>query len=216
MRAWHFATSEGHLRGSTPWAIGQIERHDGPLVLCDSGLHASVDPLSAMKYAKGTWIRRVECGGKIVRGADKLVCSERTPIWAYDATDVLRKFARLCALDVVDLWRAPEIVVRYLRTGDEMIRLAAWFAGRDAAMDGTGAAAWDAAWSGTWAAATGDVAWNATGSVAGAVAKSAALATAWDTGEETVLDAAWSTAWDATRRHQSKRLTRMLAEGRPR
>ena len=43
--AWHFAPSADRLRGGLPWAVGVEEVHDGPLVLCDLGLHASVDPI---------------------------------------------------------------------------------------------------------------------------------------------------------------------------
>ena len=50
---------------------------------------------------------------------------------------MLRKFARLCALDVIDCWDAPDVVIEYLKTGDEFIRNAA----RDAVW-----AASDAAW----------------------------------------------------------------------
>jgi len=39
-------------------------------------------------------------------------------VWGLDASLVLRRFARLCALDVVHLWSPPPLVVRYLRTGD--------------------------------------------------------------------------------------------------
>jgi hypothetical protein len=49
-----------------------------------------------------------------------------------------RTWARWCALQVIGLWDAPEIVRRYLETGNETIRSAAW------------SAAWsarDAAWS---------------------------------------------------------------------
>lgn len=44
-----------------------------------------------------------------------------------------RAWARWCALQVIGLWNAPEIVRQYLETGDESIRAAAWDAARDAA-----------------------------------------------------------------------------------
>lgn len=47
----------------------------------------------------------------------------------------LREFARWCALQVVDLWGAPQVVRQYLETGNEAARAAAR------------AAAWSAAWS---------------------------------------------------------------------
>lgn len=51
--------------------------------------------------------------------------------------------ATRAALDVVHLWDAPDVVVKYLRTGDEQIRDAAWDAARNAAWDAARAAARD-------------------------------------------------------------------------
>ncbi|MCB7127908.1 MAG: hypothetical protein J3T61_00015, partial [Candidatus Brocadiales bacterium] len=69
--------------------------------------------------------------------------SERTVLWRLDIEDLLRDFTRRCALDVVDLWDAPDVVVRYLKTGDESLRDAARAAARDA-KDAARAAARDA------------------------------------------------------------------------
>jgi len=49
--------------------------------------------------------------------------------WFSDVTLVLRLFARHCALDVIDLWNAPDVVIEYLKTGDDNLRIKA----RDAA-----------------------------------------------------------------------------------
>ena len=54
---------------------------------------------------------------------------------------MLREFARWCALSVIDKWDAPEIVRRYLETGDESIRAAAIAAASAAASDAASAAA---------------------------------------------------------------------------
>lgn len=139
MKAWHFirndwTTGEGQL----PVHVGETLRVEPPLSLCERGLHASLDPLHALHYAPGPVVCRVEVGGEIVQGGDKLCATERTVLWAYDATDVLRHFARLCALDVVHLWDAPEVVLRYLKTGDESM----WAATRaaDAAARAAGVA----------------------------------------------------------------------------
>lgn len=96
-----------------------------------TGLHASLHPLDALQYAPGEILCRVEMGGDIVYGDDKLVATERTVIAMGDATEMLRKFSRLCALDVIHLWDAPQVVIDYLNTGDESIRDAAWGAARD-------------------------------------------------------------------------------------
>ncbi len=51
-----------------------------------------------------------------------------------DCKDALQGFARQCALDVVGLWNAPEVVQRYLETGDASIAgeaaLEAWLSYR--------------------------------------------------------------------------------------
>ena len=163
--AWHFLSDKGKLANGDRRRemVGRTLVHRGPLVLCEGGLHASVRAIDALQYAPGPWVCRVECGGKIVRGDDKLVCSRRKTLAMVDATDTLRHFARLCALDVIDKWDAPAIVREYLETGDESKRAAARAAAWDAARDAAWAAAWaaaryarDAAW-----AAARDAAWDA-------------------------------------------------------
>jgi hypothetical protein len=105
--------------------------HDGPLVLCESGLHASREPWDALQYAPGPWLARVTLAGEIVPGDDKLVARRRRIDARRDATALLRQFAREEALRVIHLWDAPEIVRTYLETGREDFRAAA----RDAARD---------------------------------------------------------------------------------
>jgi len=167
--AWHFVGDT--LRDGRPvpkdgeWLI-----HKGDLVMCKTGLHASVHPFDALQYAPGPILCRVECRGEIVRGDDKLVCTKRRIVARMDATEMLRYFARMQALSVVHLWGAPDVVLDYLMTGDEAIRAAAgdaaWAAGGDAAWAAAGDAAWAAAWAASRAAsraaeAVGDAAWAA-------------------------------------------------------
>ena len=134
--------------------------HSGPLVMCQSGLHASRTAWAALKYAPGPVLCRDICEFIQTEDNDKLVCSERTIIDRRDATKMLRKFARTCALDVAHLWDVPPVVLRYLKTGDGSARVAAWAAARAAARDAArdagaaaGTAAWDAAWVAAWDAA---------------------------------------------------------------
>lgn len=134
--AWHFTAARNTLRDERKFRRRVWIEHTTPLIMCESGLHASIDPFDALQYAPGSWLWRVECGGEIVHQPDKLVCSRRRVIGGGDATEVLRAFARACASDVLYLWDAPAIVRDYLATGDETKRDAAWDAG----------AAWDAAW----------------------------------------------------------------------
>ena len=124
MKAWHFTTST--LRNGDPIPkVGVPLAYKGKLKMCESGLHASIKIIDALVYAPGPMIHRVECAGKIVQQEDKLVCSKRTILWSLDGTQLLHRFARECALDVIHLWDAPAIVRRYLATGDESIRVAA-------------------------------------------------------------------------------------------
>jgi hypothetical protein len=140
MIAWHFVGNI--LRDGSPIpADGVMLRHTGPVVPCESGLHASVHPFDALAYAPGEWLCLVKCGGTIVEHGnpvDKIACSERTIIARMDATDVLRYFARMQALSVVHLWDAPDVVLDYLMTGDDAKRAAAL------------AAAWEAASAAAW------------------------------------------------------------------
>jgi hypothetical protein len=179
VRAWHFVGET--LRDGRPVpADGVVLKHDGPLVMCESGLHFSKHPFDALHYVPGATLCLVECGGTIVEGTgdhkDKGICSERTIIARMEATDLLRYFARMQALSVIHLWDAPQVVCDYLMAGDESMRAAAR------------AAAWaarDAAWDAAWAArdAAGYAAW-------------AAREAAWDAALA-ARDAAWAAARDA-------------------
>ena len=148
LKAWWFEPADGKLGyndGRKP-RRGVTHRVKCAPVLCVAGLHASVRPLDALKYAQSSVIWRVELGGEIVSGDDKAAATERTYLWRLDAESMLRAFARQCALDVVHLWNAPAVVVQYLNTGNEELRTAAWAAARAAAWD----AAWDAARTAAW------------------------------------------------------------------
>lgn len=98
--AWHFIAREGVLRDGSPTA--DVERYSGSLELCESGLHASVRPIDALRYAPGAIVRRVECSGDVIHGNDKLVCTERRVLWTRDATATLYEFALWCAEQAID------------------------------------------------------------------------------------------------------------------
>jgi hypothetical protein len=144
IRAYHFVGDK--LRDGRPVPPdGEWLTHDGEAVMCKSGLHASRDPFDALQYAPGPVLCLVDCDDVVDEGKDKLVCRRRRIVARFDATDLLRAFARQCALDVVHLWDAPQVVVDYLRSGYESLRVAAWAAASDAARDAAWAAARDAA-----------------------------------------------------------------------
>jgi len=99
--------------------------HDGPVVMCESGLHASRDPFDALTYAPGETLCIVECEDVVREDVDKLVCRRRRIIKRAGATTMLREFARAQALDVAHLWDCPPVVRQYLETGDESLMAAA-------------------------------------------------------------------------------------------
>ena len=197
MKGWHFLKENKKLGYGDNRVVqaGKTCRvpKDRPLVLCSYGVHASKRIIDALQYAPGPIICRVELKGEILHDSDKSVAYERHVIGMIDGADILHKFGRLCALDVIHLWKAPEIVIRYLKTGNKSIRAAAedaawaavWVAARDAARATARDAARDAAWATAWVAAR-DAAW------------AAARATARDA------------AWDAARDKQKGRLTAMV------
>jgi hypothetical protein len=154
--AYHFC-GETLRDGSPIPPDGEWLVHDGPVEICETGLHASKHPFDALRYAPGATLCLVECEGVVTEQEDKFVCRRRKIVKRLDATELLRKFARDCALSVIHLWDPPPVVRQYLETGDESLRAVAWDVAR--------AAAWAAA---AWAAA----AW--------AAARDAARAAAWD------------------------------------
>jgi hypothetical protein len=124
MKAWHFV-GETLRDGRAIPADGELLIHDGTLAMCAKGLHCSKRLIDALGYAPGDTICRVEYGGRRLYDTDKLVATERTILWRVDAGGLLYKFARLCALDVIDNWNAPETVIEWLKTGNEDLRSAA-------------------------------------------------------------------------------------------
>jgi hypothetical protein len=177
-QAWHFVAET--LRDGSPIPKdGVWLEHKGPIVICESGLHASRDPFDALQYAPGATLCLVNVDGIEYEQDDKLVCRRRKIIARMDATEMLRYFARMRALSVIHLWEAPDVVLDYLMTGDEEIRDAAWAAARAAAWAAVRDAVRDAAWAAVRAAV-----WDAV------------RAAAWDA----VRAAAWAAARDAARK----------------
>ena len=192
IKGWWFAEDSRELANGDGRKIklGITHKVKGEIIPCKNGLHLSPKILDALTYAPGNIIYMVEGTGTIVphgNPIDKYACSERTYIsGGIDASKTISKFARLCALDVIHLWDAPEVVVRYLKTGDVDIRAAAARAAERAATDSAWAAARAAADS---ARAAADSAW--------AAARAAARAGA-------------DSAWAAAQSKQNARLTRMI------
>lgn len=154
--AYHF-TGDALRDGRPVPAIGEWLEHDGHMIICKSGLHASEHPFDALRYAPGHMLHLVECDDIGKEQGDKFVCRRRKIIKSINAESMLREFARKQALSVVHLWDAPDVMVKYLNTGDESLRhdakiydLYAWDSqagnlAREAAMSATMDAEWAAA-----------------------------------------------------------------------
>jgi hypothetical protein len=189
MKAWHF-TNGNRLRNGDPLpAIGEPLRYDGVVKIRKTGLHASKRLLDALDYAPGSMLHRVECREIVERDHDKFVCRERTILWSLDVDELLRQFARRCALDVIHLWDAPDVVVQYLKTGDETLRDTAW----------------DTAWD-----TVIDIARGTAIDIARDTAMDAAVDVAMDAARDAAWDAARAAAGDATRVKQNRRLVSMV------
>ena len=160
MLGWWFANNRGvlpHGDGRTV-VVGATHTVKGAIVPCANGLHAAAHVFDALSYAPGSTLYRVRLGG-VIRAhgqpVDKYAASKRTYLGRINAEVLLRQFARACALRAVERhWPGvPQVVVDYLRTGDESKRAAASAAARDAASAAARDAARDAAWAAAWAAA---------------------------------------------------------------
>jgi hypothetical protein len=102
VRAWYFCTDERKLRYEDKRAIvdGETLTVEGEPVLCKWGLHASESLVDALSYAPGAVLCRVEVGGTVLRGDDKLVGTSRKVVWSIPSAIVLPmavEFARWCA-----------------------------------------------------------------------------------------------------------------------
>jgi len=215
--AWHWLCNShklSHRHAGVEGAVvtaGQVLEVDQTRIkLCKYGLHASISPLDALIYAPGATICRVEVGGKILHGDDKLVCSQRRCLWIADATELLHIFAcdvaeyalhtygrpvdprSQAAIDIKRLWLNGELSDSDL----DAARSAAEAAARSAAE----AAAWSAARS-----AARSAAWSAARSAAEAAAE-AAWSAAWS---------AWSAARSAARFDQARVLHNRLVQLEP-
>ena len=144
---WYFSDETETLRNGDGRQIlvGITHEVDCKPELCVRGLHASASVLDALEYSHGTILWRVSLSGVIKHGDDKSCATKRTYNARIDATDLLRTFARKCALGVIQLWNAPQIVRDYLETGNEELRDSARSAAQDSALAAARSAAWSAA-----------------------------------------------------------------------
>ena len=172
MKAYHFVGKT--LRDGRPVPPDNVTlEHKGPVVCCESGLHASVHPFDALRYAPGSTLCLVDVDGVEDEQDDKVAARRRTILARIDAAPLLQQFAREQALSVLHLWNAPSIVREYLETGDENKRAEAEAAAKAVA------ATWAAR--ATWAAAEAAkaAAWAAKAAEAEAEAATWAVAATW-------------------------------------
>jgi len=219
VKGWWFALENNKLANGDNRPIKLEITHSvkGEIIPCQNGLHLSKRLIDALNYSPGPIVYKVAGSGVVIphgHPIDKYVCSERTYIkGGINCTDIIIRFARLCALDVIHLWDAPEIVIEYLKTGDEKLRSTAWAAARDAAWDAADDAARAAARAAAKAAAR-DAARAAARAAAWAAARDAARATARAAAKATARAAARAAAKAAARatarETQNKRLTSMI------
>lgn len=183
--AWWFAASDRLPHGDgRVIVVGEAHSVTGQIILCKNALHASRHPFDALRPAPGPFLYRVRCWGDVVEDTDKLGARHREYLAMRDATAMLRQYARERALSVIHLWDAPDVVRRYLETGDETIRDAAARAASDA-WAGRTAPAWPAA---------------------------AARAATWDVARAAAWDVAWVSAINSPIVAAKKRFGEMVAE----
>ena len=101
MLAWHFIHPDRRLRFKpfTDIVDGETLTAEGPLVLCENGMHASVRAIDALSFIswRSAIVCRVELGDEVEIGANKVCARTRKVLWSAPAGDVFVKFARLCA-----------------------------------------------------------------------------------------------------------------------
>ena len=197
MRAiYHFCRKDKKLGFNDGRHIktGQLLKYKGPLEMCQSGLHVSPTIYDALQYAPGPVLCKVKLGGKIIKGVDKNVASERTVISMRNVSAELHEFACLCAERAL---KQAKVTDRRCWNAIKTKRL--WLKGKasDKELAAARAAAWDAAQAAAWDAA-GDAVW--------AAAWAAARDVAWDV----AWDAAGDAAWDAEIRWQRRILNKLL------
>jgi len=102
--AWHFLRRDRCMRFTpyTPIQAGKSYRAKGRLVPCENGLHASILPLDALRYAPGDIVCRVRLEGKCLVERDKCCARKRTVFWLADAAPVLHEFACLVTQQALD------------------------------------------------------------------------------------------------------------------
>ena len=225
-RAFYF-TKNRRLRYDDNRQITVGEKHsvDGELELCGNGLHASWRLIDALRYAPGGILYLVELGGEVLEDKDKLCARERTYLAEFDATDLLRDFARKQALINIEKIKPYcsevnyDLILRWLKEGKDRDKSEAESAARSAAESVVWSAAEAAAWSAARSAARSaaesaaeSAAWTAAEAASWLAARSAVRSAAESAAESVVWSAAEAAAWLAARSAANETLTEMVKQ----
>jgi len=96
--AWHFLPNDSVTRYSRERVdVGTVLKARGKLHLCYNGLHASIHPRDAMRYAPGFLLCRVKLSGGIQSGDDKVCARSREVIAIRNARNIVLLHAAECA-----------------------------------------------------------------------------------------------------------------------
>jgi len=131
MKAYWFSKDGRPMQGRSHiiYMVGNSYTEGGIIIPCENGLHASVDPFDALVYSfYPSTLDIVELDGTIVghgTPVNKYAASQRRHLDRIPVPPLLKEFARWCALQVIHLWECPDIVKRYLETGDDSLANAA-------------------------------------------------------------------------------------------
>ncbi len=193
-------------RGNIKWKVGEWNKHEGNIELCEEGLHACRTALQSLDYVYGDKWFMVEARGRLEEEkGDKFVCSEMRLVKELPIDKILKLFAIRCAKRCLKnyekeypndkrVFEAIEGAELYL---DKKIKLPELKKRIDAAKSAAKSAAWSAG------SAAKSAAWSA---------RSAAKSAAWS-----ARSAAWSAArsarsaaWSAEIKWQEKELEKII------
>lgn len=126
MKAFYFAKQDKKLRynDGRKIVVGETHTVDCTPEVCKIGLHAGVKLLDALRHAPGSILYLVEMEGDIDKGPGKISATKRTYLAEFDATEVLREYARVQAsynIHLVEPYCTEEqyeTIIHFLKTGN--------------------------------------------------------------------------------------------------
>ena len=107
--AWHLSNGRlgyGDGREIVPGMILACKPED--IGLCDYGFHFCEDILNTLHYGNGSILSLVACEGRVIKGNDKSVCSQRRHLAVADITTILHEFSCWCAEQALALIDNPD------------------------------------------------------------------------------------------------------------